>query len=172
MKKAILKYCWCAVGSMLVSICMAISSAAEDVSDWTQQFENTFIVSGRVGDISFRYPKEFELSETTTGLFLEAKDLFGQISQGLINITSKEEATELLVIRQGGKNINESTVSGNTVFASSSLQGEQICRTYIVVLKNDAGHTRDKPLYIQFRWKAANPIDYTAMLDQLVSTIK
>ena len=141
---------------------------AKEQDAWMKQFEATFSVSCTVGGVSFIYPKQFELSETTMGVFLETKELSGRISEGSVELRDKEAATELLVNKQGGKDFGETVVNKYTVFFSTSMQGEQTCRTYIVVLKDSV----QKPLYIQFRWKSENPIDYTPMLDRMIAAIK
>ncbi len=143
-------------------------SHAQNQEAWMKQFEATFTASSKVGRVLFMHPKQFELAETTMGVFLEAKEISGQISQGSVGVRTKEDITELLVKKQGGKGITESFANGHAVFASTSIQGEQTCRAYIVVLKD----TEEKPLYIQFRWKSENPVDYTPMLDRLVATMK
>ena len=141
---------------------------AKEQESWMKQFEATFSASCTVNGISFMYPKQFELSETTMGVFLETKELSGLISEGAVSFRDKKGVIELLVIKQGGKDIRETTINGHTVFTSTSIQGELTCRTYIVVPKD-----RDqKPLYIQFRWRSGNPIDYAVMLDRMVATIK
>ena len=161
-------YFSCLIVALFISMGIAPQICAGQVAAWTKQFESTFSVSSKVGSLSFMYPKQFEQSETTMGVFLEADGIFGRIDAGATGVRTKEAATELLVTKQGGKSISESAVNGHTVFASTSMQGEQICRTYIVIPKGGD----DDPLYIQFRWKAENPVDYTHMLDGIVATVK
>ena len=151
-----------------VCACLAPQTHAQAKDTWTGQFESTFSATGNVGSVSFMYPKQFELNITTMGVFLETKEISGQISSGLINIRSKYDATELLINKQGGKIIKESATNNYTIFASTSIQGEQICMTYIVVPKNNY----NDPLYVQFRWESQNPVDYTSMLDQIITTIQ
>lgn len=155
------------ITALFICVCIASQSHAAEQSAWTKQFESTFSASVKVNDVSFMYPKQFELSETTLGVFLETKEVSGQISEGSTRLRDKDAATERL-IKQGGSDVSESTVNEHTVYASTSIQGEQICRTYIVILKDD----NTKPLYIQFRWKSENPVDYIPMLDSIVATIQ
>ncbi|WAW09624.1 hypothetical protein NB640_10360 [Oxalobacter vibrioformis] len=156
--------------SLLLVICAGIlpASHAKAFDAWTTQFETTFTASCEVGNVRFAYPAQFILSETTKGVCLETKAISGQISTGSSRWKTKEAATELLITRQGGKKINEFTVNSHTVYASTSLQGNQRCRTYLIVLKNSDSDT----LYLQFRWQAQNPIDYTPMLDRLVASMQ
>ena len=161
-------YFLCLITALFVSMGITPQICAGQAATWTKQFESTFSASGKVGNLSFMYPKQFEQSETTMGIFLEADGIYGRIDIGSTGVRTKEAVTELLVTKQGGKSISESVVNGHTVFASTSMQGEEICRTYIVVPKG----SNDGPLYLQFRWKAKNPVDYTPMLDGIVATMK
>ena len=135
--------------------------------DWMKEFESPFSASCEVGGASFDYPAQFEASSTTRGVFLESKSLSGQISVGSGVRRTKEKAIELLVTKQGGDGVSESIIDGNTIFASTSVQGDQICRTYIIALIDDD----DTTLYIQFRWKSENSIDYISMLDQIIDSV-
>ena len=156
------------IAALLTCLCFTPQAHAQKREAWMQQFEPEFSVSGKVGAVSFMYPKQFELSETTMGVFLETQELSGHISQGTAGLRSKKYIMELLVTKQGGKNVVETSVNGHAVFAATSTQGEQTCRTYIVVPSD----TEEDPLYLQFRWKTDNPVDYTPMLNRLVGTMK
>ena len=160
-------YFICLIAILFIGMGIIPQTHAEQINAWTKQFESTFSASCKVGNISFRYPKQFEFSETTMGVFIETDQLSGRIDTGSIKLRTREAATKLLVDKQGGKSISESIVNGHTVFASTSIQGDQTCRTYIVVPQKE-----DTPLYIQFRWKSGNPVDYTPMLNKIVATIK
>lgn len=135
-------------------------------------FEAKFTQSCEVEGFVFQYPADFTLSETTKGVFLETDALYGQISSGSAIYRNKAAAEEFLLEKQGGKALEEYTVNGHTVFAANSLQGEQLCRTYIVVPENtDNG---DGTLYIQFRWRAddLNGNNYIAVLDHMVNSMR
>jgi hypothetical protein len=156
--------------SLFLVICSGLlpASQAKAFDAWTTQFEATFTASCEVGNVRFAYPAQFILSETTKGVFLETAAISGQISTGSPRWKTKEAATELLITRQGGKKIQEFTVNGHTVYASTSLQGNQRCRTYLIVPENSGSDT----LYLQFRWQAQNPIDYIPMLNRLVASMQ
>jgi len=144
------------------------ANAGESQSTWTNDFETNFSASFQVDGISFNYPKEFELSETTLGVFLETGAVSGQVSEGSNGRRTRDSAAELLVDKQGGDDLREFDIAGGKAYTARSMQGEQICQTYILVFEK----TEQRPIYTQFRWRADNPVNYTEMLDQIIASAK
>lgn len=147
---------------LLLSLILTSVVCASEAVTVPADEEIEFTETCEVGGIVFRYPVNCELSETTLGVFMEMDGLSGQISSGSARYRDRAVAEELLVQKQGGSALQEFIVNGHTVFASESLQGEQICRTYIVVPANS--RAGDDTLYIQFRWRANERKDYYVLL--------
>lgn len=158
--------CYLLLIFMIIGVTAAVN--AQEPPHWSQQFETEFSQTCEVDGLTFKYPKELELSETSKGVFLESDVLYGQISTGSAVYRDKAKVQELLVEKQGGESMDEYAVNGHTVYASTSLQGEQVCRTYVVAPKDEAFAGT---LYIQLRWKAAG-VDYTSLVDQIVASMQ
>lgn len=158
----------CLAALFILALNASPANAGESPAGWADRFETTFTASCQVGGISLSYPKEFELSNTTMGVFLETDAISGQISEGSNARKTRESASDLLVDKQEGKDFREFATDGGNAFTARSVQGEQICQTYILVFQK-ADQT---PLYAQFRWKASDPVDYTEMLDKIIASAR